>query len=57
MQGITRAGFTQTMVGSGSSQTGTQLYRAPELLSGKPASIRSDTYSLGVVLYRLDGGR
>jgi serine/threonine protein kinase len=39
LKGITRAGFTQTILGSSStSHTGTQLYMAPELLAGKPAS-------------------
>jgi WD40 repeat protein/class 3 adenylate cyclase/tRNA A-37 threonylcarbamoyl transferase component Bud32 len=50
--GLTHSGFTQTMMES-SSRSGTQLYMAPELFSGKPASIRSDIYALGVVLYQL----
>ncbi|MHC1765221.1 MAG: protein kinase [Verrucomicrobiia bacterium] len=54
LAGVTKAGFTVTLFGSeSSSQTGTQLYMAPELLSGKPASTRSDIYSLGVVLLQL----
>jgi serine/threonine-protein kinase len=57
LKGITRAGFTQTMLSdSSSSHTGTQLYMAPELIAGKPASTRSDLYSLGVVLYQLAVG-
>jgi serine/threonine protein kinase len=38
------------------SLSGTQLYMAPELIWGKPASIRSDIYALGVVLYQLLAG-
>src|SRR5438046_3192119 len=54
LAGITRMGFTQTMLPPGSSsQTGTHLYMAPELFAGQPASTRSDIYSLGVVFYQL----
>jgi serine/threonine protein kinase/class 3 adenylate cyclase/tetratricopeptide (TPR) repeat protein len=54
LAGMTRMGFTRTMVGPGSSsQTGTQIYMAPELLAGQPASAQSDIYSLGVVLFQL----
>jgi serine/threonine protein kinase/class 3 adenylate cyclase/cephalosporin-C deacetylase-like acetyl esterase len=54
LAGITRAGFTETLSPSGSSsQSGTHLYMAPELMAGRPASIQSDVYSLGIVLYQL----
>jgi eukaryotic-like serine/threonine-protein kinase len=57
LAGMTRAGFTQTMMSPGSSsQTGTHLYMGPELLVGEPATTRSDIYSLGVVLYQLVAG-
>jgi WD40 repeat protein/serine/threonine protein kinase/class 3 adenylate cyclase len=51
---VTQMGFTQTI--SGSSDTGTPMYMAPELLAGKPASVQSDIYSLGVVYYQLLAG-
>src|SRR3954454_1925053 len=31
---------------------GTPLYLAPEIFAGRPATVRSDLYSLGVLLYR-----
>jgi eukaryotic-like serine/threonine-protein kinase len=37
--------------------TGTPLYLAPELLAGADASVQSDIYSLGVLLYHLVTGR
>jgi Tfp pilus assembly protein PilF len=54
LAGMTRMGFTQTMLSPGSSSpAGTHMYLAPELIAGQPATPRSDIYSLGVVLYQL----
>jgi len=50
--GMTRSGFTQTLMGS-AALAGSQMYMAPELIGGGSGSTRSDIYSLGVVLYQL----
>ncbi len=39
-----------------SDLAGTPLYLAPEVLQGQPATVRSDVYSLGVLLYHLVTG-
>jgi serine/threonine protein kinase/tetratricopeptide (TPR) repeat protein len=41
---------------SATSLAGTPLYLAPELLGGSDATIQSDIYSLGVLLYRMVTG-
>ncbi|MCP4657637.1 MAG: serine/threonine protein kinase, partial [bacterium] len=52
--GITAVGLTErTEPGSGSSLSGTRLYMAPELLEGKPPTLQTDVYGLGVVLYQM----
>ena len=38
------------------SRKGTYNYMAPEIYSNRPADIRADIYSLGIVLYRLLNG-
>jgi serine/threonine-protein kinase len=47
---------TQETDGSSTGLTGTPLYLAPEVLEGGRASVGSDIYSLGVLLYHLATG-
>lgn len=51
--GITATGFTEGAGPEISSQYGTRLYMAPELLAGREPSIQSDIYSLGVLFYQM----
>lgn len=52
--GITVLGFSwRTREDTTSSQTGTPLYLAPELLEGRAPTLQADIYALGVMLYQI----
>ena len=53
LAGITATGLTGTPASSPSIPIGTHMYLAPEVLAGRPATVQSDLYSMGVVLYQL----
>ena len=54
---ITNAGFTESvLMESESGSSFTHLYAPPEYLIGKPASVKGDIFSLGVMLYQLAVG-
>jgi eukaryotic-like serine/threonine-protein kinase len=50
--GITRLGFTETIIPSAHNATAS-LYRAPETLDGIPFTVKSDNYALGVIFYQI----
>ncbi|WP_251970543.1 protein kinase domain-containing protein [Sphaerotilus microaerophilus] len=51
--GVTPLGLTMAAGVGSDAARGTLLYAAPELLADEPATVRSDVYSLGVLLYQL----
>lgn len=57
-RGITATGLTEA-IGSAdgtSSGAGTRMYMAPELIEGRGATMQSDVYALGVLLYQTVAG-
>lgn len=54
--GITNLGLTQTVDSKTTPLTGTLMYMAPELFTGKAATASGDVYALGVILYQLVAG-
>jgi non-specific serine/threonine protein kinase len=51
--GITPLGVTVSQALGDDSTSGTLLYMAPELIAGAPATLRSDVYALGLILYQM----
>jgi serine/threonine protein kinase/WD40 repeat protein/tetratricopeptide (TPR) repeat protein len=54
MHGITTAGMTRAL--GGSSDSGTRMYMAPEVVAGEVPTTQSDIYALGVILYQVATG-
>jgi non-specific serine/threonine protein kinase len=54
--GITQLGATLTQGVMSDSDTATPLYIAPERYKGETATIKSDVFALGIVLYQLAAG-
>src|SRR5262245_45367892 len=54
---ITDFGIATVAADSGAGIVGTPQYMAPEQLAGRAASVRSDIYSLGLILFEVFTGR
>src|SRR5262249_50784749 len=55
--GIAKVLTTDTALTGSSDLLGTPAYMSPELAAGKPASVATDIFSLGAILYELLTGR
>jgi eukaryotic-like serine/threonine-protein kinase len=51
--GITRLGFTKTVIDLTDSTSGTPIYLAPEVIAGQPFTVQADIHALGVMLYQM----
>ncbi|MBB5517351.1 protein kinase domain-containing protein [Amphiplicatus metriothermophilus] len=51
--GVTPLGLTRTLDSSSDSSFGTPHYIAPEIIAGAAATVQSDVYALGVLLYQI----
>lgn len=54
--GISKASFSENLTRQGTF-IGTEQYLSPEQLQGKPASVQSDIWALGALLYEMATGR
>src|SRR5882672_12165886 len=54
---ITDFGIATAAADVGAEIAGTPQYMAPELLAGKPASVKSDIYALGLILFEIFTGK
>jgi len=54
---VTDFGIATAANDAGAPAAGTPQYMAPELLKGQPASVKSDLYALGLILFEVFTGR